>query len=112
MAKFSGGRKKELIKIKLSEILKREVNDPKLDHATITRVEVSPDTTFAKIYFCSFHPDVDSDEMLAAFNSAKNFIQSKLGKALQTRNTPKLAFVYDAGFDHASDIDHLLKDIE
>jgi len=37
------------------------------------------------------------------------FFSKKLGKSLSTRNTPKLHFVYDSGFDHSDEIEKLIK---
>ena len=111
MAKVSKNRKKELLKVKLAEIIRRESSNAAFDFVTITKVEVSPDFTYANIFYSSIELKPDEGELTKDLNKASGFFQSKLGHAMTTRNTPKLVFVYDEGLDHAGRIDELLHKI-
>ena len=112
MAKVKSKRKKELIKIKLSTILQKSTNNPKFSNVTIVDVNLSPDSSFAMVYYSVFNATVETDAITEALNAASGFFQSKLSKTLTSRNTPKLQFRFDTGFDHASRIDELLADIK
>ena len=112
MATVSGQRKREQIKIKLAGILKKSSSNPKFEGVTIVDVKLSPDSASAIVFFSVFGLDKNPDEIAQALNSASGFFQSKLAATLRSRNTPKLSFVFDKGFDHASRIDQLLAQIK
>ncbi len=112
MAKVNSNRKKELIKIKLSTILQKSSNNPKFLGVTIIAVNLSPDSASAVVTYSVFNPKVDTAEVTRALNAASGFFQAKLAKTLKSRNTPRLRFVFDSGFDHADRISQLLDQIE
>jgi len=112
MSSVSHSRKRELIKIKLSQILQTSTGNPKFAGVTIVDVKLSPDSTSALVFFSVYTSSHDTPEIQAALNKAHGFFQSKLANTLKTRNLPKLQFVFDKGFDHAQKIDRLLHEIE
>ncbi|SRR3989339_1115839 len=112
MAGHKRDRTKELLKVKLAEILNKDVADPRLEGLTITLVKMSPDGAQALIFFSLFGRNEEQiREAEKAANDSAGFLQQRLGKSLKTRNTPRLQFRYDKGFDHASRIDDLLHDL-
>ena len=110
---------KNLVHRKLTQVLHRESNDPRFEGITISRVETSSDLSFAKVLVS--HSGIWSDgkstgineeqqkELIDSLNRASGFFSKKLGKSLSTRNTPKLHFVYDPGFDHSDEIEKLIQ---
>lgn len=108
MAKISSERKKEQIKVKLSGILNKSSSNPKFEGVTIVSVKLSPDSTSAVVFFSVYGSNRDPDSITESLNNASGFFQSKLAKTLQSRNIPRLSFVFDKGFDHAERIDQLL----
>lgn len=112
MAKVNSNRKKELLKIKLSTILQKSSNNPKFLGVTIVAVNLSPDSASAVIRYSVFNPKVEIAEVTQALNEAAGFFQAKLANSLKSRNTPRLKFVFDGGFDHADRISLLLDQIE
>ena len=110
---------KILVHRKLTQILHRESNDPRFEGITISRVETSSDLSFAKVMVS--HAGIWNDgestgineeqqqELVDSLNRASGFFSKKLGKSLSTRNTPKLHFVYDSGFDHSDEIEKLIR---
>lgn len=93
---------------RLAEILMKDSKDPRFQRLTISRVETASDLTFAKIYVSMYQVDAIED-LEKSLNKAAGFFSVSLGKVLKTRNTPRLQFVYDRGFDHASHIHDLLR---
>ena len=110
------GRKREhlneVIRQKLSTILLQEANDPRFAQVTITGVALSRDRSFAKVSVSSFATNVNEDALIESLNQAAGFFSRAIGRTLETRQTPRLAFVYDHGYDHAQTVDALLKRIE
>ncbi|MBF0280638.1 MAG: 30S ribosome-binding factor RbfA [SAR324 cluster bacterium] len=110
MRKSKGGIHNALIHRKLSEILLRESKDPRFERVTISRVEAVKGLSLAQIYF-SIYPPENIEELTESLNHAAGFFSNCLGHALKTRNTPRLIFIYDKGFDYSSQIDTLIKNV-
>ena len=99
-----------LVHRRLSEIILLESKDPRFKKVTISRVEAAPNMSSAKIYVSIF-PSTGHQELVDLLNKAAGFFSIQLGKILKTRNTPKLTFIYDVGFDHSDKIEILLQNI-
>ena len=101
----------ELIRVDVSEIISKEVKDPRLHAVTITSVKVTDDLRNAKIYFVEMGKDECSDEIKAGLNQALGFIRRELGKKLQLRFVPELMFFHDTSFGYGNRIEKLLAQI-
>lgn len=100
-----------LIQQALSDILLKEVNDPRLDMATITHVKLTKDLRIARIYFSA---PGGPEKIVAArngFNSALGFVKAALARRLGLRYMPDLEFFYDESFDYGAHIENLLDSI-
>ena len=77
---------------------------------SITRVRVSPDLSFAKIYISIF-PATNQDEILKSISEHSNKIRFELGQKVRTqlRIVPDIAFHIDDSLDYIDKIDKLLK---
>jgi ribosome-binding factor A len=100
-----------LIQQILADLLRRDINDPRLQMATITRVTVAKDLRLARIYFATSGGKAGSADIAQGFRSAAGFIKRRLGPQLGLRYMPELEFFYDESFDHGARIDQLLKSI-
>lgn len=94
----------------LSEVIRVDVRDPRLNRAIITAVDVSRDLSVAKIYFTSLDTDQDGAELAEAFQSALKFIRGKLARQLTVRNVPELRFRYDDSMARGEEMDRLIED--
>lgn len=97
----------ELIKDVLAHSLIRDLADPRLGFVTITDVVPSPDFAAATVYFTTL-TKAQREPSLHALESARGLLQSRVGRALRTRNTPHLEFVYDTQQDEARRISRLI----
>lgn len=93
-------------------IMRGTVKDPRISKlVSISRVEVSNDLSFAKIFMSGFENEKKIRSSVEALNHASGFIQSKLGKKMHTRTTPKLRFIFDdsikEGFEMTRKLDSL-----
>ena len=96
----------------LMDLLKKNINDPRLEMVTITRVKLSNDLKIAKVYFsmtASRHSIKDAEN---GFKSAHGFLKKNLSKELGLRFMPELKFFYDDSLDYATRINQLIKSIE
>jgi ribosome-binding factor A len=100
----------ELIKDVLAEALIRDVSDPRLGFVTITDVVPSPDFAAATVYFTTLTKN-QREPSRRALESARGLLQSRVGRAMRTRNTPHLDFVYDTQQDQARRISRLIDQV-
>lgn len=110
MRKSKDGIQNTVIHRKLSEILLKESKDPRFERVTISRVKSVKGLAVAQIYFSIFPPE-NIEELTDSLNRAAGFFSKALGHALKTRNTPRLNFIYDKGFDYSTQIDMMLKEV-
>ena len=100
-----------LIQEVLSNLLKKDIHDPRLHMATITTVKMSRDLKLARIYFSIYGDSTKREAAAKGFESARGFIKRSLARKLSLRYMPDLIFFYDESFDYGSHIDELLKRI-
>ncbi|OQY59539.1 MAG: ribosome-binding factor A [Desulfobacteraceae bacterium 4572_88] len=102
----------ELIRAALSDILRKEIKDPRLEMTVITGVEMSRDLKSARIYFSTSAGDAGRRKAaLAGFKSALGYIRRTLARELELRYMPSLRFFYDESFDYGARIDAVLKSV-
>jgi ribosome-binding factor A len=102
-------RVRDLLLELVSELLVKEVNDPRIRAVTLTGAEVSKDLRHAKIFFSSLAGSEGKDAAAAGLKSAAGFIRGRVGKQLKLRIVPTIEFVYDDTEERARRIDELLK---
>jgi ribosome-binding factor A len=100
-----------LIQQALSDILLKEVNDPRLEMATITHVKLTKDLRIARIYFSAPGGPEKIEAARNGFNSALGFVKASLARRIDLRYMPDLEFYYDESFDYGAHIENLLNSI-
>lgn len=101
----------KMIKQDISDIFQKEGNGiVRGVMVSITRVRITPDLGYAKIYFSVF-PFDKSDETLVKIKEQLWQIRLWLGKRAgkTVRIIPELAFFVDDSMEYAENIDNLLK---
>lgn len=90
----------------LSELVARELKDPRVGMVTIQAVEVTPDYAHAKVFFSVLAGD--PDECAQGLNQAAGFLRAGLFKRLRIHTVPTLHFVFDQTSEHAADMNALI----
>ncbi|MDH3882958.1 MAG: 30S ribosome-binding factor RbfA [Desulfobacterales bacterium] len=98
-----------LIQKVLSNILNKNIRDPRLKMVTITGVKVSRDLKQARIYFTTSGGIQKKDDTTEGFNSAHGFIKRTLAHELDLRYMPHLKFFYDESLEYGAHIDELIE---
>ena len=78
----------------LSMLIQHSLKDPRLAQPSILDVQVTRDLSLARVYFSVLDP-ADSEQTLQALTHAAGFLQRELGKAIKSRLTPRLKFIFD-----------------
>jgi ribosome-binding factor A len=88
----------EQIRAELARLLHEEITDPRIGFVTLTRVDVAPDLSNARVYWSEVRSeeggDLSSSE--AGLASAAGFLRHRLARILELKRTPELRFCYDA----------------
>jgi len=90
----------------LTELIARELKDPRVGMVTLQAVEVTPDYAHAKVYFSVLMGD--PQETQDALNQAAGFLRNGLFKRLQIHTVPTLHFHFDRTTERASDMNALI----
>ena len=101
----------EQVQRTLSEILRRELKDPRVANASITEVEVSGDLSHAWVYFSLLPPDADPAPALAGLERAAGFLRRQLGRSLKLRHVPSLHFAHDDSIARGAELTHLIDEV-
>jgi ribosome-binding factor A len=88
-----------------------DLKDPRIEHVTVTRVEVTPDMREAKVYVSIMGDDAAQRLCLHGLQSAAGFLQAKIAKRIDTRYTPRLRFELDLGVKRSIAIARMLDDV-
>ena len=108
-AKF-GYKKRITTKIQreLAIILRCKFDDPLFMNVTIIRVEVSADSSHAKVFFVT--TDAQIETTIAALNEEAPALQHSLAQNLNLRKTPKLRFIYDESIERGRRLTALIEE--
>ena len=90
----------------LSELIAREVKDPRVGLVTLQAVEVTPDYAHAKVYFSVLTGD--AVQAAEGLNQAAGFLRNALFKRLHIHTVPTLHFVFDRTPERAADMNALI----
>lgn len=101
-----------LIQKVLSNILKKNISDPRLKMATITGVKVSRDLKQARIYFTTSGDNQKKGAAIKGFSSAHGFIKRTLAHELDLKYMPDIKFLYDDSLEYGAHIDELIESIK
>jgi ribosome-binding factor A len=101
-------RVQEALRQEISKIVHDELKDPRLGFVTITRVELTKDLRFARIFF-SVLEDHKKSSTLKALKSATGFIRRLIGERVKLQFVPDIAFALDESFAHTKRVYDILE---
>ncbi|MEO8502553.1 MAG: 30S ribosome-binding factor RbfA [Acidobacteriota bacterium] len=104
-------RVQDLLRAEISDLLRREVQDPRIGLTTVTGVDVSPDLSHAVVKVSVLGDDLQRDDAIAGLRHAKGFIRTQLARRMRTRVVPDLVFELDRGAEHSQRITDLLESL-
>ncbi len=92
----------------LSELIAREVKDPRVGNVTITAVQIAPDLATARIFFVPFAGGHDPAQVAEGLARAQGFLRGAVGRRLGLRHAPRLSFEFDDTLDKAARLTDLI----
>ena len=113
MAKVRTARLNSLLKEVISEVIRREVRNPHVNElVTVTRVDITKDLHYAKVYISVIGTPEQKEETIKALQSASGFIAVNSSKKVVMRYFPALTFKLDDGVEKHMRIEELLHEIK
>jgi ribosome-binding factor A len=98
----------ERLRLEISDLLQREMKDPRLALVTVTRVMIDRELSHADVYVSNLGDQAQHQEMLAALESASGFIRREIGRRVRLRLTPRIVFHWDPGMENVEQVARLL----
>ena len=106
-------RIEEQLRIEISEIIEREIQDPRIGLTTVTSAKVSSDLRHARIFVTVLGDAQQRKKALEGLRSAASFIRRSLSKRLHhLRRIPEISFDYDEAVEKGIRIEELLDQIK
>jgi len=102
----------ELLSRIASDIIHRELRDPRLGFVTVTGARISPDLRQAVIYVSIFGTEEQKKEGMKALKSAVPFFRREFGRRAKLRIVPELTFREDTAIERGARVFELLKQVE
>ena len=112
MSQLRVEKDQELMKQEISEIILRELKDPRIGFVTVTSVECTGDLREAKIYVSLMGSEQQVKDCWTGLQSSLGFIRREIGKRIRLRFTPELTFALDKSLDYSAHIQELLLKIQ
>ncbi len=104
-------RIEEEIKKIVAKLIDNGIKDPRVNGLiSVTKVEVSKDMKYCKIYV-SMIGTKDKDEAMEGLESAKGVVRKEIGDKIRTFNTPEVKFIYDDSMEYGQHIDQIISEL-
>ena len=102
-------RIEERIQRLLSDLIRTQVRDPRVEGVVITHVRVSRDLGVAWVSYATWNGEGGADPALqAGLERASGFLRSQLARELSTRTVPDLRFRFDDQGEKSRELDRLI----
>ena len=95
-------RVRKQLQKELSKILQEDLNDPRIGFVTITRIDLTGDLRYAKVYFSILGDSTNQEETVKGIKSAKGYIRRLIGGRLNLRYVPELSFKLDKSIEYSA----------
>ena len=101
----------DLIQKEISQMLAKSVKDPRIGFVTITRVTVSEDCRFARVYYSVAGTQAERESSMEGLESAKGYVRKELGRRIRLRYTPDIMFQFDPSIEYAIHMEELIQSL-
>jgi ribosome-binding factor A len=106
-------RIEEQLRMEISEIIERDIHDPRIGLTTVTAVKASPDLSHARVFVRNLGGAEERKKMLQGLRSAAGFMRRALSQRLHhLRRIPELVFDYDETVEKEFRIEELFDQIK
>ncbi|MDO8536504.1 MAG: 30S ribosome-binding factor RbfA [Candidatus Omnitrophota bacterium] len=112
MTRLRPERVQEALRQEISKVALEEIKDPRIGFLTITKVELTKDLRYAKVFFSVLGGAKEKALALKGLNSAKGYIKGVVADRIKLRLVPELSFRIDESIEHTKEIYDLFEKIK
>lgn len=112
MASTRQNKVRQLLKQEVSDIIRREIKDPRLGFLTVTDAEITADLKHSKVYVTILGDEQERKQSMDVLKHAQHFIRQEFGKRVRMKILPDIQFFYDESVDRGVRIFELLEEIK
>jgi len=99
------------IQKEVSDIIRNSIKDPRIpEMVSVTRVEVTRDLRYAKVYISIYGTDEEKKNAMNALKGAAGFVRREIGQRIQLRYTPEIVFKADNSIEQGMHISKLIEE--
>jgi ribosome-binding factor A len=99
----------EQIRMDVAQILQNDMKDPRLGLVTCTRVELTRDLRYAKIYVSVLAEGSEKEQTLKALEGATGYVRRRLTERIGLRVSPELRFIFDPSVEYGIRLEELIE---
>lgn len=100
------------IRQELMDLFQREMKDPRLGFATVTRVETARDLGHARVWVSVLGTDEEQERSMKALRDATPWLRRRLSERLTLRHVPELAIRLDESIAAGDRVLRLLRELD
>ena len=100
------------IRAELMQLFQREMKDPRIGFATVTRVETTRDLGSAKVWVSVLGTPEEQQAAIKALTDAAPWLRRQLGERLTVRHIPQLSIRHDDSIEAGNRVLRILKELE
>ncbi len=99
------------VRKELSQLILRDVKDPRIKLVSVTEVQITSDLRRAAVRISALGEEQERLAAVEALRHARGFLRTELARRLRLRVTPELVFELDRGAEHSQKISDLLESL-
>jgi len=100
------------IKREISNILHDDLKDPRIGFITVTRIELSLDLRFAKVYYSVLGNSQQKMNASRGLESACGFVRRLVAQRLNLKFVPEISFKEDSSIEESLRLDEKIKELK
>ena len=99
----------EQIRMDVAQILQNDMKDPRLALVTCTRVDLTRDLRYAKIYVSVLAEGSEQEQTLKALEGATRYVRRRLTERIGLRVSPEILFIFDPSVEYGIRLEELIE---
>jgi len=102
----------QMLKEEVSSIIHDDLKDPRLGFVTVTRVELTKNLRYAKVYYSIFGSNNEQKNTKKALDHSLGFIRREIAQRMTLRFVPEIIFRLDKSVEYSIQIQEALDKIK
>ncbi len=102
----------EQLRRELAEVIRDDLDDPRIGSVTLSEVQVSRDLAHARVYISVLGAEAEEVEAsVSVLNDASGFLRTRVARRINAKRTPSLRFIHDTAFDRGARLSALIDEV-